>query len=739
MHSGACAAARGARSGRRRQPDLHLRPRRRRNSVCGSRDPHTVVVVPARKGRRDPAGLHRQVARLASRTSARPRRPTSSTSAACSASTTRPPPTRRGDWFTFEKGATKTTGGEGWADVWRKGCFGWEYKGYGTRTSTPPTASSSATRSRSRTRRCSSSATWTASSSTPTGPTPSRRPTPSPSTTSSTAPGATSCAPPSPTPSACSPTKTREALTAEAAAQFAALAQRLRDRGHDAAGRRPLRQPPRLLHVRRGRRASCPTGSSRRCSTPPAPTPPSFAANAATLFAAMRTGGRVGFTRVDWFNGGLFDDDAALPLDRADIDDLIEAARLDWCQIDPSILGTLFERGLDPAKRSQLGAHYTDRDKIMKIVNPVIVEPLLAEWAEAQGRDRGRPRPREGRRSPPAAATRAHNERAARCRAAFLERLQGLPRPRPRLRLRQLPLPRPARAQGHRAPRQRRGRGPRPPPRLPRRRPRGGARHRAQPLRRRARPRLGLDRRDPVDARQRLRRRPQPDPPPARHHRMPRRHPERGRHPRRLARGRRGGRQPAVPGRQADARRPRRRLRRRALRAACDGIGAPVRRPRLLLVRAGRRADRAGAMRRAGLVATNSIRGGANREVAEARSSAAAASSTPGTTRNGSSRAPPSASRLSASTAATRRARALDGVAVAEINADLTRALSSAQSISRRPLRSRTAALRFMGDQRAAASISETRWRGSVAERAAQSERSPERRRPAAVAERRWT
>jgi hypothetical protein len=35
---------------------------------------------------------------------------------------------RKGDWFTFEKGASKTSGGEGWADVWRKDCFAWEYK-----------------------------------------------------------------------------------------------------------------------------------------------------------------------------------------------------------------------------------------------------------------------------------------------------------------------------------------------------------------------------------------------------------------------------------------------------------------------------------------------------------------------------------------------------------------------------------------------------------------------------------
>jgi type II restriction/modification system DNA methylase subunit YeeA len=97
----------------------------------------------------------------------------------------------------------------------------------------------------------------------------------------------------------------------------------------------------------------------------------------------MAKGGDIDFTPIDWFNGGLFDDDHALPVSANDIDALLTAARRDWSQIDPSILGTLFERGLDPAKRSQLGAHYTDRDKIMMIVRPVIIEPLEAEWAEA--------------------------------------------------------------------------------------------------------------------------------------------------------------------------------------------------------------------------------------------------------------------------------------------------------------------------------------------------------------------
>ena len=55
---------------------------------------------------------------------------------------------------------------------------------------------------------------------------------------------------------------------------------------------------------------------------------------------------------------------------------MLGASDLDWSEIDPSILDTLFERGLDPGKRAQFGAHYTDRDKIMQLVEPVVV--LLA-------------------------------------------------------------------------------------------------------------------------------------------------------------------------------------------------------------------------------------------------------------------------------------------------------------------------------------------------------------------------
>ncbi len=55
------------------------------------------------------------------------------------------------------------------------------------------------------------------------------------------------------------------------------------------------------------------------------------------------------------------------------IETALKAATLDWSEIDPSIPGTLFERGLDPDKRAQLGARYTDRGKIMLLVEPVIV------------------------------------------------------------------------------------------------------------------------------------------------------------------------------------------------------------------------------------------------------------------------------------------------------------------------------------------------------------------------------
>ena len=70
-----------------------------------------------------------------------------------------------------------------------------------------------------------------------------------------------------------------------------------------------------------------------------------------------------------------------LELTTADLVVLERAARLDWASVEPAIFGTLFERSLDPDKRSQLGAHYTSREDILLIVEPVLIAPLRRRWA----------------------------------------------------------------------------------------------------------------------------------------------------------------------------------------------------------------------------------------------------------------------------------------------------------------------------------------------------------------------
>ncbi|MCZ2115175.1 MAG: class I SAM-dependent DNA methyltransferase [Anaerolineae bacterium] len=100
------------------------------------------------------------------------------------------------------------------------------------------------------------------------------------------------------------------------------------------------------------------------------------------LFAAMRDGGHFGMFAIRHFNGSLFDDAfvPALPYDLAQ--KVLRAAEQDWSAVDPSIFGTLFERIIDEGKRAQLGAHYTGIDDILLIVEPVLMEPLRRKWDE---------------------------------------------------------------------------------------------------------------------------------------------------------------------------------------------------------------------------------------------------------------------------------------------------------------------------------------------------------------------
>lgn len=102
----------------------------------------------------------------------------------------------------------------------------------------------------------------------------------------------------------------------------------------------------------------------------------------ANLFTAMQKGGNYGNDDIAWFNGGLFKVIDVPPLVADDLATLRDAAeKLDWRAIDATIFGTLFERGLDPEARAPLGAHYTDVETIAKLIRPLIVEPLASEWA----------------------------------------------------------------------------------------------------------------------------------------------------------------------------------------------------------------------------------------------------------------------------------------------------------------------------------------------------------------------
>ena len=84
------------------------------------------------------------------------------------------------------------------------------------------------------------------------------------------------------------------------------------------------------------------------------------------------------------FNGKLFKQSDTLPLDAAQLDLLANAARADWQHVEPAIFGTLLERALSPRDRHKLGAHYTPRAYVERLVLPTVIEPLRKEWTEVQ-------------------------------------------------------------------------------------------------------------------------------------------------------------------------------------------------------------------------------------------------------------------------------------------------------------------------------------------------------------------
>lgn len=288
----------------------------------------------------------------------------------------------KGEWFTFEKGAAKHGGGKGWADVWKRGFFGWEYKGrhkdldaaydqllkYREALENPPLLVV-----------CDMGRIVVRTNFTGTR-------------TEVHDIGLEALGKPQnlqilrhvfDDPQKLKPGTTSEAITREAASQIAAIAQAMRQRGldpHEVArfldrivfalfaediGLLPPRLFTRLVENSRGK-------------------PELFRRFTSELFEAMAHGGYWGAEQIRHFNGNLFQAGPVLDLAAPDLERLRDVARLDWSAIDPSIFGTLFERGMDPDKRSQLGAHYTSREDIEVLVEPVVLQPLRREWAEVQ-------------------------------------------------------------------------------------------------------------------------------------------------------------------------------------------------------------------------------------------------------------------------------------------------------------------------------------------------------------------
>jgi type II restriction/modification system DNA methylase subunit YeeA len=292
-----------------------------------------------------------------------------------------------GEFYAFEKGAEKTGGGDGFADVWKRGYFAWEYKGkrkdlaaaydqllqYREALDNPPLlvvcdldrfeVHTNFTNTPAKVHEFSLKDLLE-------GPKESLRVLRAVMLH----------------PDELRPGETREELTAKAAEQFASLAFRLRLRDHDPQAVAHFLN--KLLFCMFAEDAGLlPAGLLLRLTDAARDDPQLFTVGLSNLFEKMSTaGGLFGAEHIQWFNGGLFDGPEVLHLYGEEIRLVQDVSRLDWSQVEPAIFGTLFERGLDPSKRSQLGAHYTDRESILRLTEPVLIAPLRREFGTMKTR-----------------------------------------------------------------------------------------------------------------------------------------------------------------------------------------------------------------------------------------------------------------------------------------------------------------------------------------------------------------
>jgi hypothetical protein len=327
-----------------------------------------------------------------------------------------------GEFFTFERGATKLRKGQGWADVWYRGRFAIEYKGLGKdlkaaydqlaqyreHLENPPLlivsdlnrieihtnftgtvkqvhAIDLSTITEPESLRVLRAAFWK--------------------------------------PDSLKPAETVQQVTELAARHFGVLALGLRNRGADP--REAAHFLMQLLFclfaedigILRNRIFS-------RVLDFGAQYPARFNEQIESLLSCMATGGFFTMEPIPHVNGGLFSTVKVFDLTKSEIETLAESARMDWSSIEPAIFGTLFERSLDPGKRAQLGAHYTGRHDIERVVDPVVMTPLRREWETVRAEMDDLRAKVDAAKTP---QTRRNAEaRLAAAQSAFLLRLAGV-------------------------------------------------------------------------------------------------------------------------------------------------------------------------------------------------------------------------------------------------------------------------------------------------------------------------
>jgi hypothetical protein len=291
-----------------------------------------------------------------------------------------------GQTYAFEKAVTKAAGGDGFADVWKKDFFGWEYKGkgkdlkaaylqllgYREDLSNPPLlVVSDLDTIEIRTNFTNlSPKLYTV--------TLDDLAADDPSEALATLRAVFTA------PEELRPRIEPKEITQKAARTFAELAQSIQARGHDPEDVAHFLD--RILFMLFAEDAGLlPKQILQRLSQASHGKSDVFSNALGDLFSKMSDhGGLFGTEEIDWFNGGLFDTGDVIALAGTEISTLLEVSKLNWALIEPAIFGTLFERGLDPEQRAQLGAHYTDRDAIWGLVEPVILRPLRREYAVMQ-------------------------------------------------------------------------------------------------------------------------------------------------------------------------------------------------------------------------------------------------------------------------------------------------------------------------------------------------------------------